>query len=97
VLTTDGNGKANGRNGCKPEGRDGNGNETGGRKDGNGKAIEAERKGREGLPSFSFLPFPLSFLPSFSHIRTHERKQNFVSACPLFFAVHPDFLSIRRK
>ncbi len=60
-------------NGCKPEGRDGNGNETEGRKDGNGKAIKAERKGMAFPP---FLPpsFP-AFLPFVPFPFTHARKK----------------------
>jgi len=86
-------------NGHRPEGRDGNGNETEGRKDGNGNRNETGEREREGWPSFLFPSFLSRFpsFPPFSLIRTRERKQNFVSVHPLFFAVHPDFLSVRRK
>jgi hypothetical protein len=68
-------------------------------KDGRTETEKPLRRKGKGWPSLlsSLLPFPLSFLSFLSRSRTHERKQNFLSAHPLFFAIHPDFISVRRK
>ena len=62
--------------GCKPEGRDGNGNETEGRTDGNGKPERNRREGKErdGLPPFLIPSFP-AFLPFVPFPFTHTRKK----------------------
>jgi len=100
VLTRDGNGNAFRKDGHRPD-------EAGPIRKRNrrpeGRKPEAgtkpERGKREGGPSFlsSLLPFPLSSLSFLSRSRTRERKQNSVTVHPLFFAVHPDFISVRRK
>jgi len=66
VLTTDGNRKANGRNGQRPEGRT----------DGNGKDGTKPERGKRGTACLPFLlpSFP-AFLPSFLFAHTYARNK----------------------
>jgi hypothetical protein len=75
VLTTDGNGKAFHWNGHRPEGKDGNGNETEGRTDGNGKDGTKPERRERGTAFLLPLPSFPAFLPSFLFAHTHARKK----------------------